>query len=102
MPSLSPTAEYGDTSVNSTIIGPFDTKNRAYCFNVTASPDSYFDGNKTFKYLLTLASDPQPLVVISPNTTEVTIMDNNSKGKRGSHYFVSINQTFDPSTHNWI
>ena len=77
-----PTLDTSDVSVTSTFIGPYDNDNRIVCFNVAALPDVYFEGNQTFQYVLSLASD-QPSVVVSPNITMVTILDNTSKGGGG-------------------
>ena len=71
----------------STILGPFDNTNRMYCFNTTALADGYFEGNQTFSYSLTLIGE-ETRVMISPNVTMVTIMDNTGKkrwreGERG-------------------
>ena len=49
-----------------------------YCFSTTALADEYFEGNQTFTYSLTLIGEQVP-VVISPNVTMVTILDNTSK-----------------------
>lgn len=48
------------------------------CFEVTALRDSYFEENQTFTYVLSLLPEQQ-LVVISPNVTQVTILDSTSK-----------------------
>ena len=78
-PSLS--IDPSDVSVPSTIIGPFNNDVRTVCFNVTAVSDSYFEGNQTFLYSVKLRNN-EPAVMVSPNTTVVTIMDyNNSKNR---------------------
>ena len=71
-----------DVSVPSTIIGPFNNDIRTVCFNVTPLSDSEIEGNQTFLYSLTLSSD-ETQVMVSPNTTVVTIMDYNSKMRAG-------------------
>eukprot|EP00731_Ephydatia_muelleri_P017042 Em0010g140a len=63
------------TSSDPIILGPFDSTNRKYCFSTTALADEYFEGNQTFTYSLTLIGEQVP-VVISPNVTKVTILDN--------------------------
>ena len=78
-PSLS--IDTSDVSVPPTIIGPFNNDIRTVCFNVTAWSDSYFEGNQTFLYSLTVSGD-EPRVMVSPNTTVVTIMDYNNSKKR--------------------
>ncbi|KAL5468739.1 hypothetical protein EMCRGX_G029850 [Ephydatia muelleri] len=71
------TADASDvlTSSDPIILGPFDSTNRKYCFSTTALADEYFEGNQTFTYSLTLIGEQVP-VVISPNVTKVTILDN--------------------------
>ncbi|KAL5468815.1 hypothetical protein EMCRGX_G029936 [Ephydatia muelleri] len=71
------TADASDvfTSDGPIILGPFDDTNRMYCFSTTALADEYFEGNQTFTYSLTLVGE-QTRVVVSPNVTMVTILDN--------------------------
>ena len=73
------------TSNGPIILGPFDNANRTICFSTTALADVYFEGNQTFTYSLTLIGEQVP-VMISPNVSMVTILDNTSKrsGGRGS------------------
>ena len=74
--------DMSDVSVTLTIIGPFKNDARTVCFNVTALSDSEFEGNQTFLYFLTVSGD-DPRVMVSPNTTVVTIMDYTSKMRAG-------------------
>eukprot|EP00731_Ephydatia_muelleri_P017036 Em0010g134a len=73
------TADASDvfTSSGPIILGPFDNTTRKYCFSINALADEYFEGNQTFTYSLTLIEiEQQTSVMISPNVTKVTILDN--------------------------
>eukprot|EP00731_Ephydatia_muelleri_P017053 Em0010g151a len=70
------TADASDIFTSSgPILGPFDNMNRTICFSINALADVYFEGNQTFTYSLTLIGQQAP-VIISPNVTMVTILDN--------------------------
>ena len=68
-----------DYVINTLSIGPFSEDNRTACVDVQITDDERAENTELFMAMLVASSNSPPLLVIEPENTTVTILDNDGE-----------------------
>ena len=72
------------------IVGPFNNTQRSYCLQLSATADSILQSNRILILSASLRGAAQPSLVISPNITTVTIIDNTGEHRQECFLLVDL------------